>query len=134
MRKRFDRTLTELTKPKYRNRVIETAEGRFHSKGEYARWCELCRQALNGEIADLRRQVRFNLILDGAPILIRSPGFPNGRTASYTADFVYTRDGATIVEDFKGHDTAEARLRRAVFERCTGIPVLVTFRPGKAAA
>ena len=47
------------------------------------------------QISDLRRQVKFEL----------TPPFPavGLRGMSYIADFVYRKDGETVIEDVKGY-------------------------------
>jgi len=115
----------------------------FDSKGELGRLHELQMLVRAGEIAELRRQVSFPLtiyrfdpikgIVDLAPhpILIRSPGYPNGRACKITLDFSYRErqaDGKWIdvLEDWKGLSTEAARLRIAVFEAIYGVRVRIT--------
>ena len=50
------------SRSKYRNQRVDTPDGKFDSKGEYARWGELKLLQRAGEITDLRRQVKFELI------------------------------------------------------------------------
>lgn len=90
----------------------------FDSKHEADVWCRLKLREKAGEIANLERQVRFDLSIEGRPILIRSKGFPNGRKAKFTVDFAYTdvRLGKRVFLDAKGLDTEASRLRRAVVE------------------
>jgi hypothetical protein len=99
----------------------------FDSKAELARWCELKLLQGAGEISNLVRQREFTLAFSGRPVLMRSGRYPNGRVCSYTADFSYTNaEGVVIVEEVKGFDTAESRLRRAVVEALYGIEIIVT--------
>ena len=93
----------------------------------------------NGLISDLRRQVRFPLVLpNSVPIVLRSTRATKGRgdievlhTCVYTADFVYQRAGRTVVEEFKGFDDDASRLRRAVAEAIYGIRIeVVTAEKG----
>lgn len=88
----------------------------FASKAELGRWQVLQRLLFAGEIKNLRRQVRYSLVLpDGTPVLT-----PTGKTASYTADFVYEelqgQDWVEIVEDYKGYVNDGSQLRIALFE------------------
>lgn len=83
-----------VSRSKYRNQRIETPDGKFDSKGEYARFCELRLLERAGHIKDLRRQVRYELI----------PSFNGERAVYYVADFVYQRDGKDVVEDHKGYN------------------------------
>ena len=102
----------------------------FDSRAEFGRWCELNRLERVGEIADLRRQVPYEII---GPVTIAGKRYP---AHHYTADFVYTRDGATVVEDVKSTYTRRARdwsLRAALMRERYGIVVseYVTDAPEK---
>lgn len=83
---------------KYNARKIQTDYGIFDSKKEYQRWDELLKKQAKGDISNLRRQVPFLLI---------PTQYVNGklveRKCEYVADFVYVRNGETIVEDVKGY-------------------------------
>lgn len=99
----------------------------FDSKAELKRWGELRVLELVGEISDLKRQVKFPLIINGRPVKIRSEGFPNGRACSYKLDFSYIdKAGTQIYEENKGHDLGDSRLRRAVVETIYQIEITVT--------
>ncbi len=89
---------------KYRNKKTTTADGQvFDSLKEARRWNTLLLLQENGEIADLKRQVKYVLIpaqrIDGKLV---------ERECSYIADFVYTDrvTGETVVEDVKGYRKA----------------------------
>lgn len=73
---------------KYRN--IRTTG--YASKLEARRGQELWLLERAGEIQDLRRQVRYELL----------PKQAGERACTYIADFVYQEDGRTVVEDVKG--------------------------------
>lgn len=66
----------------------------FDSRKEGERWLVLHYMEKNGEIRDLHRQVKFELV----------PAYPAEglRALTYIADFVYSQDGKTVVEDVKG--------------------------------
>lgn len=105
----------------------------FDSKAEMKRYAELKLLERAGEITDLRRQVKFPLVIDGRPVLIRSDGFPNGRACSYKADFAYREitnaDAWPIqetIEDYKGTSGEASRLRIAVVEAIYGIRIKIT--------
>ena len=78
----------------------------FDSKGEANRWAELKLAERAGIIKDLRRQVSFELesscLIDGKL----------QRATKYVADFVYTENGKTVIEDFKGHITAIYKIKK----------------------
>jgi hypothetical protein len=102
---------------KYRNRVTETADGRFDSEAEYRHWCHLKIRQRVGEIKDLRRQVVFEL----APaVQISGRMRPPLR---YIADMVYVEDGETVVADVKGAVTPEYRIKRHLMKSVHGIDV-----------
>lgn len=71
---------------------------RFDSKHEYERYGELALMERVGEIIDLRLQVPFELV----PKQKRADGTTE-RAVVYVADFVYQKDGETVVEDAKGY-------------------------------
>lgn len=82
---------------KYGNKPVTVNGVTFHSKSEYARWCELQMEQRAGLIADLERQV---------PILLHA--FSGAVVGSYIADFRYRVPGAGIViEDRKSGATAK---------------------------
>ncbi len=84
---------------KYHAKKIETEDGVFDSKKEADRWDELRKKEVKGDISNLRRQV---------PYLLLPKQYVNGRLVErkleYVADFVYERNGETIVEDVKPTD------------------------------
>ena len=92
----------------------------FDSKKERDRYLHLKLLERAGEIADLTLQPKFWIAIGEKPVLIRSKGYPNGRRASYKADFSYydKRTEKTIVEDVKsaGTRTEAYALRRAIVE------------------
>lgn len=101
----------------------------FDSKAEMRRYHELRLLERAGEISNLRRQVAYPLVVNGKPVLIRSDGYPNGRAAKYTADFVYDDPSGwplETVEDSKGVYTDAGRLRIAVAEAVHGFRIKIT--------
>ena len=82
-------------KPKYGNKTITTTDGKFDSKLEYYRWCELIVLEKARKISDLKRQVKF--------ILIDKSKY--GREISYIADFTYLQGDKLVVEDTKSTST-----------------------------
>ena len=80
---------------KYKN-VKTTLDGiAFDSKKEATRYAELKLLARSGLIQNLRLQVPFELI----------PKQQGERAVKYIADFVYTENGETVVEDTKSEIT-----------------------------
>ena len=94
---------------KYGNTKIVSENGdKWESKKEMKRWLVLKDAEQAGLITDLRRQVRFELI----PAIKRTETVQlktktkevektEQLAITYTADFVYTKDGKTVVEDIK---------------------------------
>lgn len=88
---------------KYKNEKITMDGMTFDSKKEYYRYCDLKLLERAGEIKDLQRQVKFELI----------PKQEGERAVNYIADFVYIdRKGKKVVEDTKGIRTAEYIIKR----------------------
>ena len=73
----------------------------FDSTAELRRWTQLKKMEEAGEITDLSRQVKFVLI-PSQRVMINEEVIKE-RECSYIADFVYTKDGSTVVEDVKGY-------------------------------
>lgn len=87
----------------------------FDSKREAARWQELVLLARAGEISDLDRQVRFELI----------PKQQGERAVYYKADFVYTdKVGKKVVEDAKGVKTREYVIKRKLMLQKYGLRIV----------
>ena len=99
------------TRSKYGAIRTNSNDGFFSSRGERGRWDELLMLQRAGEIFDLKRQVKFELLpsfeIDGEKI----------RGIDYIADFTYrdSLDGSRVVEDFKGHKTDVYKLKRKLF-------------------
>lgn len=85
----------------------------FDSMREYRRYEELSLLEQRGVIHDLRIQVPFELL----PKQKKADGKAE-RAVSYIADFVYQRDGETVVEDSKGYrNPASAAYAKFVLKR-----------------
>lgn len=111
---------------KYKNKKVVLDGHRFDSKREAERYVELKALEDQGKIINLTLQPKYWLKCGDKDIKIRSGRYPNGRRASYTADFSFTDDqGVEHVEDVKGIDTNVSRLRRAIVEAQYGVRVTV---------
>src|ERR1017187_6319852 len=83
---------------KYRNKIIKTKDGTFHSIKEHKRWLYLKTLEQGNLIRELQRQYKFDFKYKGENI------------CTYVADFAYTMmnkktgDRVFIVEDVKGWD------------------------------
>ena len=98
----------------------------FDSRKEAARYRELMLLQRAGQISNLRLQVRFELIPAQYAVTgeVYSKGPRKGRpkrgkcienAVVYVADFVYTENGRTIVEDTKGMRTKDYIIKRKLF-------------------
>lgn len=100
---------------KYRNTKVIDSDGLTHdSKREYRRWCELQLRERAGEISQLRRQVVFDLIINGVLV------------CRYVADATYVESGATVVEDTKSEPTRKKRdyrIKRKLMHAIHGIEI-----------
>lgn len=100
---------------KYGNTKVEVDGVPFDSKREAARWRELRLLERAGEISDLRRQVRYELV----------PKLPGERPVDYIADFVYRdKDGNEVVEDVKGVRTPVYVIKRKLMLWRHGIRIM----------
>ena len=115
---------------KYQAQKCEFNGEKFDSRKEVQRWFELRLLERSGEITDLRRQVKFELI----PAQ-REPDTKGKRGAvikgkiiehgvNYVADFVYKdKQGNTVVEDTKGLRTKEYVIKRKLMLYFHGIRI-----------
>ncbi len=114
---------------KFRNVKIQTPDGGFDSKKEYAHWLGLKAQQQAGEIRELRRQVKYPLWAaalnsDGKP---RTSSYATAKIADYVADFVFIDAlGNERIQDVKGGNatkTAVYRLKKSWLEWQSGIEI-----------
>ena len=91
----------------------------FDSRKECRRYQTLRMLERGGAITNLRRQVRFELIPNQYKMVTvklqtkqKQKEVLAERKVEYVADFVYEREGATIVEDAKGIRTADYIIKR----------------------
>lgn len=98
---------------KYLNKKITVDGIQFDSKAEAHRFTELKLLQRSGAITDLRLQVPYELIpaqyVPSGEFYVK--GYKAGQPkmkcvecqVKYIADFVYTENGQTVVEDVKGY-------------------------------
>lgn len=102
---------------KYKNTKTEVDGIVFDSKKEAARYKELKLLEAAGDIKNLNRQVRYDLLskceIDGIKI----------RATHYIADFVYEEDGRIVVEDVKGYRTREYKNKKRQMKEKYGIEI-----------
>lgn len=104
---------------KYHNKKITRDGEDFDSIKEYRRFCELALLEKAGQVKDLKRQVKFELIpsqrIDGKVV---------ERPCSYVADFVYENEkGRVVVEDTKGMKTKDYIIKRKLMLWVHGIRI-----------
>lgn len=91
----------------------------FDSKKEACRYVQLKLKKDKGEISNLEMQKRYELI----PKQLDDKGKVLYRAVHYVADFVYDKDGQTIVEDTKGVRTADFIIKEKLMYQVYGIKI-----------
>lgn len=114
---------------KYHNKKVIVNGIDFPSKKEAKRYQELLLLERAGAISDLKRQVEYVLIpaqREPDTYGVRG-GLIKGKViehkCSYVADFVYTENGKTVVEDTKGFRTKDYILKRKMMLYFHGIRI-----------
>ncbi len=97
------------TRNKYGAKKTQVGEITFDSKKEAQRYMELQLLERAGEISNLRRQVKIDLIGQYRPMYTRT-----GRKMRLTVDFAYVEDNIEVLEDAKGMWTRDFEVRYAV--------------------
>lgn len=106
---------------KYHNKKITAPDGEiFDSMKEFLRWQELKMLERAGEISNLKRQVKFELLPSQPKI---AGGIRAERPVAYIADFVYNEGGWKVVEDCKGMRTDVYILKRKLMRFVHGIEI-----------
>lgn len=106
MRPRCDR---KPSRNKYGAKKTIVGDIKFDSKKEATRWMELQLLERAGEISDLKRQVKVELMGQYRPLYTRT-----GRKMKMTFDFSYIEDEIQVYEDAKGYPTRDYEVRVAV--------------------
>lgn len=89
-----------MKRPKFGNRKVVVDGLSFDSVKESRRWSELCLLQRSGHIADLSRQVRMPLRVNGQLV------------CTFIPDFTYVEAGQQVIEDVKSPITAKNRAYR----------------------
>ena len=121
---------------KYHSKKTRLSDGTvFDSRKEARRWQQLRLLESRGEIQDLKRQVEYELIPNQYEILERYSDKTGKRLKDekrlaerrgcYVADFVYTKDGETVVEDTKSPvtRTKDYIIKRKLMRHIHGIVI-----------
>lgn len=121
------RQITEKKTPKNKFNAKKARVGDIvlDSNGEAERYQQLLLLEKAGVVTELKRQVRFPLIVNGRQIATKDK---SGREypLNYVADFTYYESGKYVIEDFKGFDTPTSRLKRAIIEAILGSEIRIT--------
>jgi hypothetical protein len=98
---------------KFHAKAVEVDGIRFDSKAEAKRWFDLRTLEMNGLIAGLERQKRYDLEINGVKL-----GF-------YKADFRYfdRERGVEVVEDVKGVRTPVYALKAKLMRALHGVTI-----------
>lgn len=126
-------------KNKYGNhKIVHERWGVFDSDLEMARYIFLMEREKKGEISDLRRQVEFSLIpsqYKAVEVKLKTKTKVVQRVAeheiSYKADFVYEKNGETIVEDYKGYPNDRWPYVKKMMLFFHGIAIREVKKPGE---
>ena len=107
------------SRPKYGNKKTVVNGIKFDSKWEAERYLYIKSLERAGRVKDLELQVSFNLIVNDQKI------------CAYIADFRYKREDKDgewheIVEDAKGVETPEFKLKKKLMKACLGIDIFLS--------
>lgn len=100
---------------KFRAKKTEFMGMKFDSKWEAERYGQLWKLQEAGEIRDLDRQVRFNIVINDQKI------------CAYIADYTYyDSENTFIVEDAKGVETDVFRLKKKLMKAVNDIDIKIS--------
>ena len=126
-------------KNKFNNRKIVFQGETYDSRLELSRFIFLSNREKEGEITNLRRQVEYLLIPAQYGTEIKHLKTKDKevrvlleRSCSYIADFVYERNGKTIVEDCKGSKyiiTADFKIKKKLMLWVHHIQIKIVSNP-----
>lgn len=115
---------------KYHAKSVAIDGIKFPSGKEGERFLYLRELEKRGEITNLRRQVRFELLPAAYKDVVKHLKTKDKvvrrlflNPVSYVADFVYEKDGQTVVEDTKGYKTKEYIIKKKMMYALKGIEI-----------
>lgn len=115
---------------KYHAKSVVIDGIKFPSGKEGERFLYLRELEKRGEITNLRRQVRFELLPAAYKDVVKHLKTKDKvvrrlflNPVSYVADFVYEKDGQTVVEDTKGYKTKEYIIKKKMMYALKGIEI-----------
>jgi len=106
--------LVKPEKSKYGNKKVICDGIKFDSIGEKNRYLVLKSMEEQNFISELKLQVPFPIIHNGVKI------------CKYIADFTYIQDNVYKVEDLKGFETPEFKLKKKMVKAFYDIDILLT--------
>ena len=112
------------SRAKYGNKKVTVQGIKFDSKWESERYLYIKSLERAGRVRNLELQVRFALEVNGQKI------------CTYIADFRYEKENAngnweTIIEDAKGVETSEFKLKKKLMKACLGIEIFLSKKGGR---
>lgn len=123
---------------KYGNQKVTYENEKFDSKKELARWLFLREAEQRGEISNLTRQVKFELL---APVReeyvvhLKTKDVTRTKVVQqavfYRCDFTYIKNGELIVEDVKSGPTALDKsytIKKKMMRSLKGINIKEVFK------
>lgn len=120
----FNRFGTKGGRAKYGNKKVVVDGMTFDSKKEYNVYLTLLKMQEQGDITNLQRQVKFTLIptvIEEYEIRLKTKTKIKERVAekavTYTADFVWEKDGESVVCDVKASPKATALDKAYIIKR-----------------
>ena len=125
---------------KWGNQKITHEGEKFDSKKELARWLFLKEAEGRGEIEDLKRQVKFELlppVREEYVVHLKTKDVIKTRVVQqaifYRCDFTYIKDGVTIIEDVKSAPKSTAldkcyTLKKKMMKSLKGIDIKEVFK------
>lgn len=131
-------TFNRFGKSKFKNKWVKQDDVSFASEGELARWNFLRMMQAEGKIINLRRQIRFKLEINGILICtyIADHGyFIVDESKPVITDPVYGYELGShilqpeIIEDFKGMETPEFKLKKKLMLAIHGIEIKIVKKP-----
>ena len=103
---------------KYKNRKVERNGAQYDSKKEAARGAVLELKQRMGEVSELTRQVKFVLQESfKMPSKKTKQGFETIKEIAYIADFTYFMGGKFYIEDVKGYNTPEYKIKAKMLRK-----------------
>lgn len=135
----FNRFGTKGGRTKYGNKKVVVDGMTFDSKKEYQVYLALLKMEEQGDITDLERQVKFTIVptvLEEYEVRLKTKTKIKERVAekavTYTADFVWKKDGEPVVCDVKASPKSTALdkayiIKRKVMRYYLGIKIFEVY-------